>query len=422
MSSNTSSEMLTSSDEQDNFEGEIDYVDRLFRKRYWIVKYLGSGACSSVWTCYDLIDKKWRAIKIHFADSEKEGYNEGKFLDIFTKDDNPYLPRIYHDFELDDFHTCQVIDLLGPDVNYLKKKYSEEETKHLTKQLLLCLSDVNYKYNIIHTDVKPENMLRRTLKKSHQAFLDYISSLNPTQLFDKINEDADKEFPSLPSELNNLSDSESDSDNRDNEKYRDIYKDNLETFVWSKFIGEIRPKIAIFETKYRLDMWKNGDKDDEDVLDHKFTLLDYGLSFNYKEKDRDDYPERIQTRYYICPEVLAEQKYNETCDMWSVGCIMYEWLTGEILFRPDADKDYARDCHHMKLMWLKVGTPTKDIQKEVRKWDLPDLEDVTTFEYDLSKIGITNPDLISFMRSCFKYKIKERMTSKQALEHKWLTT
>ena len=32
-------------------------------------------------------------------------------------------------------------------------------------------------------------------------------------------------------------------------------------------------------------MWKNGDKDDEDVLDHKFTLLDYGLSFNYKDKD-----------------------------------------------------------------------------------------------------------------------------------------
>ena len=169
-------------------------------------------------------------------------------------------------------------------------------------------------------------------------------------------------------------------------------------------------------------MWKNGEEDDEEVLGNEFTLVDYGLSFDYKEKDKDDYPERIQTRYYICPEVLAEQKYNETCDMWSIGCMVYEWLTGETLFRPDSDKDFDRDCYHMKLMWLKVGAPTKEIQKEVRKWDLPDMEDVFPFEKDLSDIDHTNPDLLSFMRSCLIYRIKDRMNSNQALEHKWLTT
>ena len=165
-----------------------------------------------------------------------------------------------------------------------------------------------------------------------------------------------------------VSDVSTDSNkDKDKEKYKEIYKENFETFVWSKFIGKIRPKIAIYETKYRLDMWINGEEDDEDVIDNDFVLVDYGLSFNFKERDRDDYPERIQTRYYICPEVLAEQKYNETCDMWSLGCMIYEWLTGEILFRPDSDKDFDRDCYHIKLMWLKVGTPTKDIQKEVGK-------------------------------------------------------
>ena len=424
MSSHSSSENITSSDEQENIEGEIDYVDKLFRKRYWIVKYLGSGACSSVWTCYDLEDKVWRAIKIHFSDSEKESDVEGRFLKKFTKDDNKFLPKMYHEFELDDYHVCHVIDILGPDVHYLKKKYSEEETKHLTRQVLNCLSDLNYKYDIIHTDVKPENILRRKLKKSHQAFLDYITSLNPSELYDDIKEKAKEEFPELPEELNvspEYKSSESESEN-DNEKYKDIYKQNFETYVWSKFIGKIRPKIAIYETKYRLDMWKNGEEDDEEVLGNEFTLVDYGLSFDYKEKDRDDYPERIQTRYYICPEVLAEQKYNETCDMWSIGCMVYEWLTGETLFRPDSDKDFDRDCYHMKLMWLKVGAPSKEIQKEVRKWDLPEIEDINPFEKDLSDIDHNNPDLLSFMRSCLKYRIKDRMNSKQALEHKWLTT
>jgi calcium-dependent protein kinase len=42
--------------------------------------------------------------------------------------------------------------------------------------------------------------------------------------------------------------------------------------------------------------------------------------------DSEDKP-IIGTSYYIAPEVL-ERNYNEACDLWSVGTILYLMLTG----------------------------------------------------------------------------------------------
>ena len=53
-------------------------------------------------------------------------------------------------------------------------------------------------------------------------------------------------------------------------------------------------------------------------------LIDFGLSTTFTSKKLID---RKGTSYYIAPEVL-ERNYNEKCDVWSTGVIMYILLAG----------------------------------------------------------------------------------------------
>lgn len=46
----------------------------------------------------------------------------------------------------------------------------------------------------------------------------------------------------------------------------------------------------------------------------------------------------VATRWYRAPEIMLNwMHYNQTVDIWSVGCIMAELLTGRTLF-PGSDR------------------------------------------------------------------------------------
>ena len=40
----------------------------------------------------------------------------------------------------------------------------------------------------------------------------------------------------------------------------------------------------------------------------------------------------VQSRYYRAPEIVLGVAYDHAVDMWSLGCILYELITGTPLF------------------------------------------------------------------------------------------
>lgn len=54
------------------------------------------------------------------------------------------------------------------------------------------------------------------------------------------------------------------------------------------------------------------------------------------------------TRWYRAPEQLVRAKYTHKIDIWAIGCIFVEMLTGKPLFPGRSDNDML---HRLLLMF-----------------------------------------------------------------------
>lgn len=78
-------------------------------------------------------------------------------------------------------------------------------------------------------------------------------------------------------------------------------------------------------------------------------------SANSADENSGFMTEYVATRWYRAPEImLTFKEYTKAIDVWSVGCILAEMLSGKPLFP-------GRDYHHQLTLILDVlGTPTMD--------------------------------------------------------------
>lgn len=105
-------------------------------------------------------------------------------------------------------------------------------------------------------------------------------------------------------------------------------------------------------------------------LDGEIKLIDFGLSAQTKKNMK----ETVGTPYYVAPEVL-EGKYDQKCDVWSLGVIMYVLLCGYLPFQGDTqDKVFKKiinsewDFHHKE--WKQVSLEAKDLVKQLLEKDI----------------------------------------------------
>jgi mitogen-activated protein kinase 1/3 len=83
---------------------------------------------------------------------------------------------------------------------------------------------------------------------------------------------------------------------------------------------------------------------------NELKIGDFGLART--TSDTDFMTEYVVTRWYRAPELLLNcSEYTAAIDIWSVGCILGEIMTGQPLF---PGKDYV---HQLRLITELVGSP-----------------------------------------------------------------
>ena len=90
---------------------------------------------------------------------------------------------------------------------------------------------------------------------------------------------------------------------------------------------------------------------DDQYMKMPVKIVDLGNScFVHKH-----FTEDIQTRQYRSPEVIIGAGYNTSADIWSFACVVFELLTGDMLFDPHAGASWDRDEDHLAMMIELIG-------------------------------------------------------------------
>ncbi|XP_030588827.1 SRSF protein kinase 3 [Archocentrus centrarchus] len=149
-------------------------IGDLFNGRYHVVRKLGWGHFSTVWLCWDLQKKRFVALKVvksapHYTET---ALDEIKLLRCVRDSDpsDPYretIVQLIDDFKIsgvNGVHVCMVLEVLGHQLlkwiiksNYMGLPMACVKT--IIKQVLQGLDYLHTKCKIIHTDIKPENIL-----------------------------------------------------------------------------------------------------------------------------------------------------------------------------------------------------------------------------------------------------------------------
>jgi len=333
--------------------------------RYAVQKRLGWGHFSMVFLALDRKaekeSRKYVAVKIQkcSADYQEAAEEEIPFLKRCLEEAEkvrdtmgpPNVARMFDCFATyGDYgkHYVMVFELLGMCAADLLHEFKNglpiSMVKRMMKDLLTGLDFLHSKAEILHMDIKPENVLFARTK------LDKVDEEEIALRKKHYAQKADKK--ALKDAVKKL---------QKNSKLNKNQKKRLK-----EKIKKIDKKIQNHET---LDDLPSNTQAFEDFMEHycdtllptseektpRSCLCDLGTACWSNKVNVWE----VGTRYGRPPEMLVSLKYNTPADVWAMGCLCVELLSGDPLFDPDSEDEdgnpVSEDEEHLRVMLEAMG-------------------------------------------------------------------
>ncbi|XP_076946682.1 uncharacterized protein LOC143618302, partial [Bidens hawaiensis] len=140
----------------------------------------------------------------------------------------------------------------------------------------------------------------------------------------------------------------------------------------------------------------------------------------------------VQSRSYRAPEVIIGLPYDQKIDLWSLGCILAELYTGDVLFPNDEVAILlARVIGMLGPIDIEMLENGQETDKYFTKdFDLYHInEETDQMEYIIPQnasleehLQVSDALFLDFVKSLLEINPQNRPTASEALQHPWLSS
>ena len=329
-------------------------------KNYEIIKNLGNGTFGNIFMAEHKITGNIRSIKVIPKDNLKLGFTEFDIIqeiEILKSLEHPNCIKLY-EFYIDDNNYYLVNEYCSD--GDLKKKLNALNNipESIAKVLMFQIfSGVAYLHSkkIIHGDLKLENILVDSIleenkrKKKYKRKKSFISCIKENKI------EISKNISKIKT------------------KYAERRRNSGYSINKSFTYDDIPNNLSHINIR------------NVDIKNFELKFIDFGCSkiFNKYKKNFED---TIGTLLYCAPEVLLND-YNEKCDIWSCGVILYVLLSGTYPFN---------------------GKNEHEITKKILNGD---------FEFNSPLFNDVSSEAKDLIKKCLTYDRNERISAINALKH-----
>lgn len=162
------------------------------------------------------------------------------------------------------------------------------------------------------------------------------------------------------------------------------------------------------------------------ISDTSVRLIDFGSA----TFDHEHHSAVISTRHYRAPEVILELGWSHPCDVWSIGCVLFEYYRGFTLFQTHDNKE------HLAMMERVLGPVPQRMIRRSRKQKYFQRGRLDWNEYSkagrhvkakckpLAKYMLSqqpeHQHFINLLEELLQYEPSKRITLSSALRHPFL--